>query len=467
VDGFSIKLSGNGAVVEFGASLADKPIIGVVLKLAKFKIGEGGNVWSSDAFRVLGQDAIDASTLWEVDGISADVGVVPVEDVDATIRSNFHTEANPGEIVGGHEITPVSADVGGAIWFHVIGEDGMLVDVAHEELVVVFGGEGIGQIEAGSAVRREVGVVADRLDGRVGVGVEVGAGLFVVDAALDDVEEMGDDAAGGKAVAEVIEVEAPRIGEAASEDFEFASFGVEAPDAGVEVEAVVFGSARFPDEGVGENALAAVEPAVGSPDEAVQSFVAVVHAPAVEKNFGFGVGNIVAIGVGNENKIRRGSEVDTTVSDRDTGSEGDFIVEEFLGVKDAVAIGVLKNLDAAELFVFVRASVDVVIVFYDPDASPGVEGKGNGFADVRLGGVDGNVESLRDGHFGYGFLGREEGSVAGAVLLATVLGKRGSDRESGDAEEWGEWFHLLGEWDLLLGLHVFEESDDFVVFEGL
>jgi hypothetical protein len=53
------------------------------------------------------------------------------------------------------------------------------------------------------------------------------------------------------------------------------------------------------------------------------------------------------------------------------------------------------------------------------------------------------------------------------VLLATVLGKRGSDRESGDAEEWGEWFHLLGEWDLLLGLHVFEESDDFVVFEGL
>ena len=76
----------------------------------------------------------------------------------------------------------------------------MLVDVAHEELVVVFGGEGVGQIEAGSAVRREVGVVADRLDGRVSVGIEVGTGLFVVDATLDDVEEVGDDAAGGKAV---------------------------------------------------------------------------------------------------------------------------------------------------------------------------------------------------------------------------------------------------------------------------
>jgi hypothetical protein len=29
------------------------------------------------------------------------------------------------------------------------------------------------------------------------------------------------------------------------------------------------------------------------------------------------------------------------------------------------------------------------------------------------------------------------------VLLATVLGKRGGDRESGDAEELDERFHLL------------------------
>jgi hypothetical protein len=129
-----------------------------------------------------------------------------------------------------------------------------------------------------------------------------------------------------------------------------------------------------------------------------RGFMAVVHAPAIEKDFGFGIGNVVAICVGNENKIRRGSEVDSTVSDRDTGSEGDFIVEEFLGVKDTIAIGVLKNLDAAELFVFVRASVDVVVVFYDPDAASGVEGERDGFADVRFGGVNGNVESLRDRH---------------------------------------------------------------------
>ena len=300
----------------------------------------------------------------------------------------------------------------------------MLVDIAHEEVVAVFGGEGIGQIKASSAVRREVGVVADRLDGRIGVGVEVGAGLFVVDAALDDVEEVGDDATGGKAVAEIIEVEAPRIGEATCEDFEIAGLGVEAPDASIEVEAVVLRRTRFSDERVGKNALATVEPAVGSPDETVEGFVAVLHAPAVEKNFGFGVGNVVAISVGNENEIRRRAEVDPTVSDGNTGGEGDLVVEEFFGVEDAVAIGVLKNLNAAELFVFVGASVDVVVVFHDPDAAFGIESEGDRFADVRFGSVDGNVESLRDGHLGDRFLGCEEGGVARFVLLATVLGKR-------------------------------------------
>ena len=78
MDGFPIELSGDGAVVELGARLADEPIVGVVLKLAKFKIGEGGNVRASDAFRVLGHDAINTSALGEVDGISADVGVVPI-----------------------------------------------------------------------------------------------------------------------------------------------------------------------------------------------------------------------------------------------------------------------------------------------------------------------------------------------------------------------------------------------------
>ena len=78
MDSFPIELSGDGAVVQLGAGLADEPIVRVVLKLAKFKIGERGDVRASDAFRAFGHDAIDAPTLWKVDGISADVGVVPI-----------------------------------------------------------------------------------------------------------------------------------------------------------------------------------------------------------------------------------------------------------------------------------------------------------------------------------------------------------------------------------------------------
>ena len=78
MNGFPIELSGDGAVVQLGARLADEPIVRMVLKLAKFKIGERGNVRASDAFRTFWHDAIDASTLWKVDGISADVGIVPI-----------------------------------------------------------------------------------------------------------------------------------------------------------------------------------------------------------------------------------------------------------------------------------------------------------------------------------------------------------------------------------------------------
>ena len=164
---------------------------------------------------------------------------------------------------------------------------------------------------------REVGVVADRLDGGIGVGVEVGSGLFVINSALDDVEEMGDNAAGGEAMADIIEVEAPGIGETAGEDFERLRFRVEAPNAGIEIEAVFFRCAGFTDERVGKDALATIEPAVGSPDEGVEGFVSILDAPAVEEDFRFGVGDIVAIGIGNEDEVGRGTEVDSAVSDGD------------------------------------------------------------------------------------------------------------------------------------------------------
>ena len=424
MDRFFIELTGDGAVVEFGASLADEPIVGVVLESTKFEVGESWYIGSGDAFGPLWHDAVDASGVGEVDVVSADVGVVPVEDIDSAVGANFHTEADPSEVIGGHEVAAVSTNVARAIGVHVVDEDGVLVDVAHKELVAVFRGKGIGEIEAGAAVSGKVGVVADGLDGVVSVGIEVGSGLFVINSALDDVEEVWDDTAGGETVTEIVKVEAPGVGEAAGEDFEFLGFGVEAPDAGVEIKALFFSCTRLADEGVGEDALAAVEPTVGTPDEAVQSFVSVLNTPAVEENFGLGVGDVVAIRIGNEDEVRRCAEVDAAVADGDAGGEGDFVVEELFCVEGAVAVSVFEDLDAAKLFVFVGASVDVVVVFDDPDAAAAIISEGDGFADVGLGGVDRDFEIFGDVHGGDGLLGSEEGGVAGAVLFTAVLGER-------------------------------------------
>ena len=51
MDRFFIELTGDGAVVEFGASLADEPIVGVVLESTKFEVGESWDclLYTSDA----------------------------------------------------------------------------------------------------------------------------------------------------------------------------------------------------------------------------------------------------------------------------------------------------------------------------------------------------------------------------------------------------------------------------------
>ena len=75
-----------------------------------------------------------------------------------------------------------------------------------------FCGKSIGQIEACAAVSRKMRVVADRLDVVVDVRIHVWAALLVIDAALNDVEQVRDHAAGGESLAVVVEVESPGVG---------------------------------------------------------------------------------------------------------------------------------------------------------------------------------------------------------------------------------------------------------------
>src|SRR5262249_40087423 len=79
-------------------------------------------------------------------------------------------------------------------------------------------------------------------------------------------------------------VRAPRFGGPVGERLEGVRGRVVAPDAGVDGHAFVVGRVRLADGRVGEHAVTAVEPAVGTPQKGVERLVRVLVAPAVEQH---------------------------------------------------------------------------------------------------------------------------------------------------------------------------------------
>ena len=160
------------------------------------------------------------------------------------------------------------------------------VDVVHEQRAAVLGRPGAAQVDhragVGVAAAGGVGaavaavrvgaqvmpVVGDGLDVVVGVGIEVLARLPLVAAALDHVIKVRDDAGRDEHLAAGVEVDAPGVAGAVGEDLEDVPRRVIAPDAGVDRRALGVGRAGLADARVGEDAVAAVEPAVGAPGEA-------------------------------------------------------------------------------------------------------------------------------------------------------------------------------------------------------
>src|SRR5581483_9052605 len=158
-------------------------------------------------------------------------------------------------------------------------------EVAHQAAVSVAAARVAGAVVARPRVGAlPVQVVGDRLQVVVGVRVEVLAGLAVVAAVLDDVEAVRDDAALDERLAAVVEVEAPGVARAVGEDLEDVPRRVVAPHAGVEPDAVLLRRPRLADLRMREDAVAAVQPAVGAPDERVERLVRVLEAPAVEQD---------------------------------------------------------------------------------------------------------------------------------------------------------------------------------------
>src|SRR5690606_32405039 len=124
------------------------------------------------------------------------------------------------------------------------------------------------------AIRDERRVVVVRLVPVVRVADDVGrAALAVMTAAVR--HERG---------AERVEIEAPLVAAAGGEDFELVAHGMITPDARADFLTFVVRRAGFADERMREDAVHAVKPAVGSPDEAVERLVRVLKTPAVEQH---------------------------------------------------------------------------------------------------------------------------------------------------------------------------------------
>ena len=119
-----------------------------------------------------------------------------------------------------------------------IREHGVLVDVGHEDAAACEVREGIGLIDARPAMRRAMTMIGDRLNVAVDVRIEVLATLSLINAARDDVPQVGDDARADQQLALGVVVDAPRVAEAVRDDLEPILRRVIAPDAAVDLDAV-------------------------------------------------------------------------------------------------------------------------------------------------------------------------------------------------------------------------------------
>ena len=97
-------------------------------------------------------------------------------------------------------------------------------------------------------------------------------------------------------------------------------------------------------------------------------------------------------------------------------AECEFVGEKPLCVENAVAVGVIQNLDARHMIARVCPAMDVVVVFNHPNAAASIEGERDGFADIGFGCEDTDFKIRRDIHLRDRFLRFEEGRVTRLLL---------------------------------------------------
>ena len=472
-DRLFLQFPGCGPLLKHEPRLPHEPVVRVKLKLDQFGIGELRDV-ALERLRRTVHHAVDA-TITDVRllVVVALAGVGPVRDVEAAFRAALHGEAAEPGVVREQEIGRVLGNVRTGRTVEPVAVEAVAVDVAHEDGVAVLGREVVAEVDGSAAVSvaatgfavlripvhargsrggprtaAPVQVVGTTLHEAVGKRVHVVAVHAFHVPAGNDVKHVGDDAVRDEHLAEIVPVEAPRVGRARGVEFEDLLGGVVAPDAAIECDAILVRRARLADASLGLNAVATVKPAVRPPAERVEDVVLrVLDIPPIEYHFGRAVRFVVAVAIGDEHEVGGRAEPDTAEADFDAGEVHAIVEEQSLLLELAVAVGVFEDHDAVAAFA-VETPLRVAEALDDPEPPAGVEGHGNRLHEVRLAGEQRDVEALRHGHRLGGFTGRQR-AIGELGVCRDQSRAAGENREAekqfshGDGVRGWEWVKIM------------------------
>ena len=166
----------------------------------------------------------------------------------------------------------------------------------------------------------------------------------------------------------------------------------------------------------GGGSVQSVQPAVGTPREAVERFVRVFEAEAVEHDFGRAVGHEVAVAIGQEQQLRGSTDPDAAEADAQPADEVELVVEDGARLEAAVAVLVLEHEDGV-VRLLVAAADRVAVGLGDPQAAALVEIQIQRLLDQRL--LQDQIQLQARCH-----LQRNRRESGGAVPWCTVLTRR-------------------------------------------
>ena len=244
------------------------------------------------------------------------------------------------------------------------------------------------------------------------------------------VPQVFDDAVGDEHLAVIVEVEPERVGGAPGHRLELAARGMIAPHAAVHGRAILLRRARLAHLRSGGDAVAAVQPPIGTPRQAVEHVVLAGHVPAIQQHLGRPIGHVVAIAVGNEQQIRQRADPNAAEAQRQAGEVHPLVKEHLLAVEPAIVIGVFQDRNSIRRL---RRPLGIRKALRHPQPPPIIERDRNRLHNIRLSGEQRHTKALRQLHVLGSFLRRD-----GGRLGQGKCGRKQGQDDAGDC-----WFHVI------------------------